>query len=87
MTTFANSGPEDVVKFATDWSKWLASSKDVPKLYVNAEPGFFASGILKSTKDWPNHKVVSVKGLHFLQEDSYDEIGPAIKEFLLETVF
>jgi len=54
---------------------------------VNAEPGFFSPLISELTKNWPNHKTVNVKGLHFLQEDSYDDIGQAIKEFLLDSVF
>ena len=76
-----------MVEFASNWSKWLASSKDIPKLYINAEPGFFSPMILEHTKNWPNQKVVNVKGLHFLQEDSNNEIGLAIKKFLQDSVF
>ncbi|XP_077981784.1 coelenterazine h 2-monooxygenase-like [Glandiceps talaboti] len=75
-------GPQDVVDLTHAYSKWLSQSKDIPKLYVNGEPGFFSSSITKVTKDWPNHRVVNVKGLHFLQEDSPNEIGTAIVEFL-----
>lgn len=32
---------------------------------------------------WPNQREVTVKGLHFLQEDSPREIGEAIRDFLL----
>ena len=47
----------------------------------------FSPRILEQTKNWPNQKVVNVKGLHFLQEDSNDEIGQAIKKFLQDSVF
>ena len=31
---------------------------------------------------WPNQQEVAVKGLHFLQEDSPDEIGRAVADFV-----
>jgi haloalkane dehalogenase len=47
------------------------------------EPGAILKGrTLKSCRTWPNQTEVKVKGLHFLQEDSPDEIGRALQEFV-----
>ncbi len=73
--------------YADSYSKWLSSSADLPKLYIDAQPGFFSPFIREYVKDWPNQTVVTVKGIHFLQEDSPKEIGVAIKEFLQSKVF
>ncbi|MGQ0849139.1 MAG: haloalkane dehalogenase [Actinomycetota bacterium] len=69
--------PGDVHLIATDYHRWLRSSP-VPKLYIHAEPGFFSPGNSAATKDWPNQRTVTVRGHHFLQEDSGEEIGAAI---------
>ena len=76
--------PADVNELTNNYNKWLSTSADVPKLYVDGEPGFFSKGIRHTVKDWPNLQTTKVKGLHFLQEDSPDEIGQAIKSFLLK---
>ena len=78
----ATDGPQDVVKITEAYNAWLESSSTVPKLYVDAEPGFFAPFIRKVVANWPNQKILKVKGLHFVQEDSPDEIGKGITEFL-----
>ena len=80
-------GPEDVVAFCKDWSAWLSESSDIPKLYIDGKPGFFSPLIRRVTADWPNQETVQVKGLHFLQEDSPDEIGQAIRKFLQKVYF
>ena len=70
--------PADVVAIAESYSKWLASSP-VPKLFVNAEPGAILSGPQREfCRSWPNQREVTVKGSHFIQEDSPDEIGQAV---------
>ena len=71
-----------MVDIATSYNKWLAESSDLPKLYINAEPGFFAADIAKAIKNWPNLRSVNVKGLHFVQEDSPNEIGQYVAEFV-----
>ena len=71
-----------MVEIATNYNKWLAQSTDLPKLHIHAEPGSFAPWIAKVIKDWPNLRSVSAKGLHFLQEDSPDEIGKYVAEFV-----
>jgi haloalkane dehalogenase len=70
--------PADVVKIVSDYSEWIASS-EVPKLLINAEPGAILTGPQREfCRTWPNQQEVTVKGIHFIQEDSPDEIGRAI---------
>ncbi len=74
--------PEDVVAIASDYSEWLASN-DMPKLFVNANPGIILVGPQREfCRSWPNQTEVTVKGTHFIQEDSPDEIGAAVAEFV-----
>ena len=74
--------PADVVAIVEAYGKWLAGSP-VPKLFVNAEPGSILVGAQREfCRTWPNQDEVTVKGLHFVQEDSPVEIGEAIRRFL-----
>ena len=74
--------PTDVHEIATAYSRWLASS-DVPKLFINAEPGAILTGDQREfCRTWPNQQEVTVKGSHFIQEDSSAEVGDAISEWL-----
>ena len=74
--------PADVVEIVQSYSEWLQQS-DVPKLFVNAEPGAILAGEVREfCRGWPNQREVTVKGNHFLQEDSPDEIGQAIAGWL-----
>ncbi len=74
--------PEDVVKIVKTYGKWLSSS-DIPKLFVNADPGSILTGRARDfCRTWPNQDEVTVKGLHFVQEDSPNEIGQAVAEFV-----
>jgi haloalkane dehalogenase len=74
--------PADVVRVVEDYSAWLAAS-DLPKLFINAEPGSILTGRQREVcRAWPNQAEVTVKGLHFLQEDSPDEIGRAVADFV-----
>jgi haloalkane dehalogenase len=74
--------PADVAKVAEDYSAWLATS-GVPKLFINADPGSILTGRQREfCRTWPNQKEITVKGLHFVQEDSPDEIGQAVGEFV-----
>jgi haloalkane dehalogenase len=80
-----NGEPEDVVSIADDYSKWLAQS-DVPKLFVNAEPGAILTGSQREfCRAWPNQEEVTVRGVHFVQEDSPHEIGEAVAAFVRRT--
>lgn len=74
--------PNDVVEIVKTYGKWLATS-NIPKLFVNAEPGSILTGRARDfCRTWPNQEEVTVKGLHFLQEDSPDEIGQAVAAFV-----
>ena len=80
-----NGEPEDVVSIVDDYSKWLAQS-DVPKLFVNAEPGSILTGSPREfCRTWPNQEEVTVRGAHFVQEDSPHEIGEAVATFVRRT--
>ncbi len=73
--------PEDVAKIVLDYGKWLETA-DVPKLFINAEPGIILIGKQrKYCRTWPHQKEITVKGLHFIQEDAPDEIGRAVAEW------
>ncbi len=76
--------PADVSELVADYGAWLAQS-DLPKLFVNAEPGAILTGPQRDfCRSWPNQTEVTVKGIHFVQEDSPDEIGRAVAEFVKE---
>ncbi len=74
--------PADVARIVEDYGTWLAQS-DVPKLFINAEPGTILTGPQREfCRSWPNQTEVTVSGLHFIQEDSPDEIGRAIADWM-----
>ena len=73
--------PADVADVVSQNGTWLAQS-DVPKLFINGEPGTLARSRLREIiRRWPNQTEVTVKGRKLLQEDSPDEIGAAIASF------
>ena len=74
--------PADVVAIVEAYAAWLAASP-VPKLFVNADPGTILTGSPReSCRAWPNQEEVTVRGAHFIQEDSPDEIGRALAAFI-----
>lgn len=75
-------GPEDVLKITKDFQEFFKTTPYLPKLFIESDPGFFSKEIKMVALEWPNTETVEVKGLHFLQEDSPDEIGRAIKLFV-----
>ena len=67
-----------MVELVEAYGAFMASS-DIPKLFINADPGSILVGRQREfCRSWPNQLEVTVKGLHFLQEDSQQEIGQAI---------
>ena len=73
--------PASVVAIVDDYGRWLAESP-IPKLFINAEPGSILTGAARDfCRTWPNQKEITVKGSHFIQEDSPDEIGRAVADF------
>lgn len=74
--------PADVTAIAAAYSQWLATS-DIPKLFVNADPGAILIGALREfCRTWPNQTEVTVPGSHFIQEDSGAAIGQAIAQWM-----
>ena len=74
--------PKEVVEVVENYSKWLSSS-DLPKLFINADPGSILTGKQREfCRSWPNQEEVTVKGTHFMQEDSPNEIGKAVSRFV-----
>jgi haloalkane dehalogenase len=64
------------------YSRYLLNSK-VPKLLVSAEPGAILTGdVLSYARSFPKQQEVTVSGSHSIQEDSPDDIGRAVAEFV-----
>jgi haloalkane dehalogenase len=70
--------PADVVQISAAYSQWMAEN-DVPKLFINAEPGAILIGAPRDfCRSWKNQTEVTVPGSHFIQEDSGPAIGRAV---------
>lgn len=79
--------PADMVALVEAYGRWMEQSDAIPKLFVNAEPGSILVGRQREyCRSWPNQEEVTVPGLHFLQEDSAEEIGKAIAQWLARRV-
>ena len=76
--------PADMAALVQAYADWLAAS-GLPKLFVNAEPGSILVGAQREfCRRWPNQREVTVRGSHFLQEDSPAAIGRAVADFVRE---
>ena len=74
--------PADVTRIVADYQAFLQDSP-LPKLFINADPGSILVGRQREVcRGWANQTEVTVKGLHFIQEDSPDEIGAAVAAFV-----
>jgi len=74
--------PTDVHRIVSDYADWL-SQTDIPKLFVNTEPGAILVGAQREfCRTWPNQTETTVAGIHFPQEDSPVEIAQAIEKFV-----
>jgi haloalkane dehalogenase len=74
--------PADVVEIVADYAQWMAGS-EIPKLFVNAEPGAILIGAVRDfCRNWKNQREVTVPGSHFIQEDSGAAIGRAIAAWM-----
>jgi haloalkane dehalogenase len=74
--------PADVAEIAAINCEWLTTS-DVPKLFINAEPGAILTGPMRETaRGFRNQAQVTVQGSHFIQEDSGLEIGEAVMQWI-----
>jgi haloalkane dehalogenase len=76
--------PPDVVAIVDENARWLTASTDLPKLFIDGDPGTTISGRVRDfCRSLPNQREVTVKGLHHLQDDSPDDIGKALRAFVL----
>ncbi len=74
--------PPDVTEIVSDYAAWLPGA-DFPKLFINAEPGALIQGELRDMiRNWANIEHVTVPGIHFVQEDSPDEFGAEIADWM-----
>lgn len=75
--------PKALVAIVAAYGEWLKDDSSVKKLFINAEPGSILIGRQREfCRSWPNQTEVTVKGLHFIQEDSGPEIGQIIAGWL-----
>jgi haloalkane dehalogenase len=74
--------PADVHAVVDDYGHWLTRTP-IPKLFINAEPGAILTGRQRDLcRTFPNQTEITVDGIHFLQEDSPDDIGHALATWL-----
>ena len=74
--------PPDVTRIVRDYAEWMRGN-DLPKLFVNADPGAILTGPQREfCRGWKNQEEVTVAGRHFIQEDAPDEIGQAVARFV-----
>ena len=72
----------EVVRVAAENSRWLANSP-IPKLFINGEPGAVLTGRQREfCRTMRNQTEVTVKGIHFVPEDSPQQIGQALAAFV-----
>lgn len=71
--------PADIAALVQRYGTWLGGDDSPPKLFIDADPGSILVGEQRDfCMSWPHQRVVTVKGLHFIQEDSPDDIGQAV---------
>lgn len=76
--------PADVHELVEAYSRHLAQS-DMPKLFVNTTDGHALVGRNRDfCRTWKNQTEVTVRGRHYAQEDSPEEIGRAFRDFVLK---
>ena len=74
--------PADVHGIVSAYSEWMGENQ-IPKLFVNAEPGSILTGRQRELcRSWPNQIEVTVPGSHFVQEDSGVAIGSHVADWL-----
>ena len=74
--------PADVTQIVQSYADWMAEN-DLPKLFINADPGAILVGAQREfCRGWKNQTETTVKGTHFIQEDSPDEIGRALSDWI-----
>jgi haloalkane dehalogenase len=73
--------PADVTAVVNNYSQWMTDN-DIPKLFINAEPGAILTGAPRTfCRSWKNQTEITVRGVHFIQEDSPAEIAAALADW------
>lgn len=81
-----DKSPKDVCKLVEDYARFMRET-NISKLFINAQPGSILIGRQRNfCRKWKNQKEVTVKGLHFIQEDSFNNISKEIDNWI-ETSF
>ncbi|MEO8445579.1 MAG: haloalkane dehalogenase, partial [Gammaproteobacteria bacterium] len=77
--------PADVVRIVREYADWMAAN-EIPKLFINAEPGAILVGAQREfCRGWRNQTEVTVPGIHFIQEDSPEQITDALTAWMRAT--
>ena len=78
--------PKDVCAIVDSYARWLSTSQ-IPKLFIDADPGGFLIGAQREfCRAWPNQETVTVQGAHFLQEDAPEAVGEATARFVAKVL-
>jgi haloalkane dehalogenase len=76
--------PADVVEIVEANAAWLQETP-IAKVFIRGVPGGLIQGPrIEFCRNLPNTREVSVPGIHYIQEDSPDEIGQAVAELVQE---
>ena len=73
--------PADVVAIVEDYGAWLPQAT-CPSSSSTPSPAVIRGRVRDFVRTWPNQTEVTVPGVHFIQEDSPDEIGAAVASFV-----
>ena len=73
--------PAEVTGIVTTYGTWLSSSS-IPKLFIQSDPGTMPPSHLEFCHSWPAQSEIIVRGRHYPQEDSPDEVGSALAAWL-----
>ncbi len=76
--------PADVVETVESNATWLQETQ-IAKVFIRGEPGGLIQGPrIDFCRNLPNTREVPVRGIHYIQEDSPNEIGEAVAELVRE---
>jgi haloalkane dehalogenase len=73
--------PADVTEIVTAYGEWLSSSS-IPKFFIHSDPGTMSPSALAVCRAWPTQSEITVRGLHYPQEDSPDEVGQGLVNWM-----
>lgn len=73
--------PAEMADIIATYGAWLAHS-DIPKLFVKSEPGTTVPNALAFCRSWPAQSEITVRAIHYPQEDAPDEVGTALAAWL-----